>query len=77
MGSKWDNPWLGVSSSFYGSCVGWTGSWNGTDGGSGFSEEYKNQLRQYREVQVEAVQGWIYWTRKGNLMILWFLYLSM
>ncbi|KXN89093.1 Glucan 1,3-beta-glucosidase [Leucoagaricus sp. SymC.cos] len=56
------------------SCDGWTGSWNGTDGGKGFSDQYKNMLRQYWELQVEigeAVQGWIYWTWKTEIADEW------
>jgi glucan 1,3-beta-glucosidase len=69
-GARWDETWFpqgDPDSFFHGSCIGWTGSWNGSDGGPGFSEDYQNQLRQYWEVQVEigeAVQGWIYWTWK-------------
>lgn len=69
-GARWDKSWSpdgGLTSFFHGSCDGWTGSWNGSDGGKGFSDQYKDMLRQYWEVQVEigeAVQGWVYWTWK-------------
>jgi glucan 1,3-beta-glucosidase len=69
-GARWDMTWFpggDPTSFFHGSCDGWTGSWNGSDGGPGFSDQYKDMMRQYWEVQVEtaeAVQGWIYWTWK-------------
>ncbi|KAF5359505.1 hypothetical protein D9756_003411 [Leucocoprinus leucothites] len=69
VGARWDNTWTPTGGFYHGSCSGWTGSWNGSDGGPGFSEQYKQQLRQYWEVQIEAaenVQGWIYWTWKAE-----------
>lgn len=73
VGARWDNSGVASDTSiFHGSCDGWTGSWNGTDGGKVFSDDYKNTLRQYWELQVEigeAVQGWVYWTWKVRFTI--------
>lgn len=73
IGSRWDKTWYpdtNPTSFFHGSCDGWTGSWNGKDGGKGFTDEYKDMLRKYWEVQVEigeAAQGWVYWTWKVRI----------
>lgn len=74
VGARWDNTAFPSDTSvFHDSCDAWTGSWNGTDGGKGFSDEYKDMLRHYWELQVEigeAVQGWVYWTWKVRFTIL-------
>ena len=62
VGARWEGKW-GTDSDqqVFGTCKGYTGD------SSTFSEEYKDQMRKYFEVQIEVgerVQGWIFWTWK-------------
>ena len=62
VGARWSGDWGSASDSeFFGSCQGYTGD------SSNFSQQYKDQMREYFEVQIEVgerVQGWVFWTWK-------------
>lgn len=62
VGARWAGQWGDASDQHvFGTCTGYTGDY------STFSQNYKNQMRQYFEVQIEVgeqVQGWIFWTWK-------------
>ena len=62
VGARWDGTWgTAEDQHFFGSCDGYTGD------SSTFSAQYKAQLREYFEVQMEIaeqVQGWVFWTWK-------------
>jgi glucan 1,3-beta-glucosidase len=62
VGARWEGQWGSASGQqVFGSCQGYTGNY------STFSQSYKNQMREYFEVQVEvgeSVQGWVFWAWK-------------
>jgi glucan 1,3-beta-glucosidase len=62
VGARWEGEWgSGSDQHFFGSCEGYTGN------SSTFSQDYKDQMRKYFEVQIEIgerVQGWVYWAWK-------------
>jgi glucan 1,3-beta-glucosidase len=62
VGARWEGQWGAASNQqVFGSCEGYTGNY------STFSQDYKNQLREYFEVQIEvgeSVQGWVFWAWK-------------
>ena len=62
VGARWEGKWgTAANQQVFGSCDGYTGD------SSTFSDEYKAQLREYFEVQIEIgemVQGWVFWTWK-------------
>ncbi|KAF9036214.1 glycoside hydrolase family 5 protein [Panaeolus papilionaceus] len=64
VGARWDGTWFpGPSSQVHGSCSGFTGNWEN------WTDDYKDMLRKYWEVQVEVgetVQGWVFWTWKAE-----------
>ncbi|PPQ76324.1 hypothetical protein CVT24_008383 [Panaeolus cyanescens] len=64
IGARWDATWFpGPNSQFHGSCNGFTGNWEN------WTDDYKDMLRKYWEVQVEVgetVQGWVFWTWKAE-----------
>ncbi|KAJ3515266.1 hypothetical protein NMY22_g14496 [Coprinellus aureogranulatus] len=62
VGARWDNTYS-TDGRYHGSCDGYTGSY------ANFSDEYKQTLRRYFEVQIEIgerVQGWVFWTWKAE-----------
>ena len=62
VGARWDGTWGNTpNQQVFGSCDGYTGS------SSNFSDSFKQQMREYFEVQIdvgEQVQGWIFWAWK-------------
>lgn len=62
VGARWEGKWGTASNQqVFGSCEGYTGD------SSTFSQQFKDQLREYFEVQIEVgerVQGWVFWTWK-------------
>ena len=62
VGARWEGQWGDASGQHvFGSCNGYTGNY------STFSQNYKDQMRKYFEVQTEVgeqVQGWVFWTWK-------------
>ncbi|KAL1697062.1 glycoside hydrolase family 5 protein [Schizophyllum commune] len=64
VGARWDNTYTtDGSGEYFNQCGNYTGSY------SGFSDDYKDFLRKYWEVQVdigEAVSGWVMWTWKAE-----------
>ena len=62
IGARWEGEWGTASDQqFFGTCQGYTGD------SSTFSQQYKDQMRKYFEVQIEVaerVQGWVFWTWK-------------
>ncbi|KDQ59273.1 glycoside hydrolase family 5 protein [Jaapia argillacea MUCL 33604] len=63
VGARWDGSLNSGQGAPFGSCTGYTGSYQG------FSSSYKSFLRQYWEAQAdvgESVQGWVYWCWKNE-----------
>ena len=62
VGARWEGQWGDASGQHvFGTCNGYTGNY------STFSQDYKDQMRKYFEVQIEVgeqVQGWVFWTWK-------------
>lgn len=62
VGARWEGQWGDASNQqVFGTCEGYTGNY------STFSQDYKNQMREYFEVQIEvgeSVQGWVFWAWK-------------
>ncbi|KAL1738083.1 glycoside hydrolase superfamily, partial [Schizophyllum fasciatum] len=64
IGARWDNTYTtDGSGEYFNTCANYTGSYDN------FSDDYKDFLRRYWEVQVdigESVSGWVYWTWKAE-----------
>ena len=62
IGARWEGKWGTASDQqVFGTCQGYTGD------SSTFSQQYKDQMRKYFELQIEVgerVQGWVFWTWK-------------
>ncbi|TRM64212.1 glycoside hydrolase family 5 protein [Schizophyllum amplum] len=64
VGARWDNSYATEGTGeYFNTCSNYTGSYDN------FSDDYKDFLRRYWEVQVdvgESVSGWVYWTWKAE-----------
>ena len=64
VGARWEGKWGDApNQEVFGSCAGYTGD------SSNFSTQFKSQMREYFEAQIdvgEQVQGWVFWAWKAR-----------